>query len=166
MSESAAGKSRTNVDAAMRAASRNGAPRVRITRRMHFSAAHRLNREDWPAAQNREVFGLCSNPNWHGHNYELDVTVEGAVDPETGYVLDLKTLRDLVDGRVIRDLDHRNLNLDVQWLQGVNPTTENLVVAIWNRLADSLPGGTRLARLVLYETPRNIVEYTGETENP
>jgi 6-pyruvoyltetrahydropterin/6-carboxytetrahydropterin synthase len=146
MSESAAGKSRTNVDAAMRAASRNGAPRVRITRRMHFSAAHRLNREDWPAAQNREVFGLCSNPNWHGHNYELDVTVEGAV--------------------VIRDLDHRNLNLDVQWLQGVNPTTENLVVAIWNRLADSLPGGTRLARLVLYETPRNIVEYTGETENP
>lgn len=159
---------RESGDAARSSTAGAGAtvPRVRITRRLHFSAAHRLSRDDWSESRNREVFGLCSNPNWHGHNYELDVTVEGRVDPATGYVLDLKVLRDLVDERVIRDLDHRNLNLDVPWLQGVNPTTENLVVAIWNRLAPALPPGARLARLVLYETPRNFVEYTGETESP
>ncbi len=137
-------------------------PVVRITRRLHFSAAHRLNRADWSEARNREVFGLCANPNWHGHNYEIEVTVEGPVDPETGYVLDLKELRDLVTARVIRDLDHRNLNLDVAWLKGVNPTTENLVVAIWNRLLDGLPDGVRLVRILLNETPRNAVEYSGE----
>jgi 6-pyruvoyltetrahydropterin/6-carboxytetrahydropterin synthase len=136
-------------------------PRLRVTRRLHFSAAHRLVREDWDAEQNERVFGLCASPNWHGHNYELDVTVEGAVDPETGFVLDLKVLRDLVEERVVRDLDHRNLNLDVPWLAGQNPTTENLVVAIWERLADALPAGIELARLVLWETPRNYVEYTG-----
>jgi 6-pyruvoyltetrahydropterin/6-carboxytetrahydropterin synthase len=136
-------------------------PRLRVTRRLHFSAAHRLVREDWDAEQNERVFGLCASPNWHGHNYELDVTVEGAVDPETGFVLDLKVLRDLVEERVVRDLDHRNLNLDVTWLAGQNPTTENLVVAIWERLADALPAGIELARLVLWETPRNYVEYTG-----
>ncbi len=147
-------------------ANRKGAARVLITRRLHFSAAHRLGREDWSDEKNRETFGLCSNPNWHGHNYEIDVSVEGPVDAETGYVLDLKTLRDLVEERVVRDLDHRNLNVDVGWLHGVNPTTENLVVAIWNRLADAMPRGTRLARIVLHETPRNRVEYAGETETP
>jgi len=107
------------------------------------------------------MFGLCSNPNWHGHNYEIDVTVEGPIDAETGYVLDLKELRDLVEDRVIADLDHRNLNLDVPWLEGVNPTTENLVVAIWDRMVAVMPDGVELVRLVLYETPRNFVEYTG-----
>jgi 6-pyruvoyltetrahydropterin/6-carboxytetrahydropterin synthase len=136
--------------------------RVRVTRRLHFAAAHRLGREDWSEARNLEVFGACASPNWHGHNYELDVTVEGEVDPETGFVLDLKVLRDLVERQVIGDLDHRNLNLDVGWLQGVNPTTENLVVAIWGRLADALGGGARLVRLVLWETPRNYVEYSGD----
>jgi 6-pyruvoyltetrahydropterin/6-carboxytetrahydropterin synthase len=136
--------------------------RVRVTRRLHFAAAHRLGREDWSEARNLEVFGACASPNWHGHNYELDVTVEGDVDPETGFVLDLKVLRDLVERQVIGDLDHRNLNLDVGWLQGVNPTTENLVVAIWGRLADALGGGARLVRLVLWETPRNYVEYSGD----
>lgn len=136
-------------------------PRVRITRRLHFSAAHRLGREEWSAERNAEVFGDCANPNWHGHNYELDVTVEGEIDPTTGFVLDLKLLRELVEGRVIRDVDHRNLNLDVPWLEGVIPTTENLVVAIWARLAEGLPAGVRLARLVLWETPRNYVEYDG-----
>ena len=136
--------------------------RVRVTRRLHFSAAHRLGRADWSQDRNEAVFGLCASPNWHGHNYELDVTVEGAVDPQTGFVLDLKVLRELVEGRVIGDVDHRNLNLDVAWMQGVNPTTENLVVAIWNRMAGSLPGGIRLARLVLHETPRNAAEYAGE----
>lgn len=137
---------------------------VRATRRVHFSAAHRIHRPDWPDERNREVFGDCANPNWHGHNYELDVTVEGPVDPETGYVLDLKILRDLLDARVVGDVDHKNLNVEVSWLAGVNPTTENLVVAIWNRMADQLPPGVRLARLVLHETPRNAVEYTGEDD--
>lgn len=136
--------------------------RVRVTRRLHFSAAHRLAREDWDDERNRRIFGQCASPNWHGHNYELDVTVEGEVDPETGFVLDLKALRDVVEERVIAEIDHRNLNLDVPWLAGVNPTTENLVVAIWRRLARALPEGTRLVRLVLWETPRNYVEYTGE----
>ncbi|MGH7503880.1 MAG: 6-pyruvoyl trahydropterin synthase family protein [Longimicrobiales bacterium] len=138
--------------------------RVRVTRTLHFSAAHRLNREDWSEAKNREVFGLCANPNWHGHNYELDVTVDGPIDPQTGYVLDLKVLRELVEARVIADIDHRNLNVDVAWLAGTNPTTENLVVAIWRRLEGVLPAGVRLARLVLHETARNAVEYTGERE--
>ena len=139
-------------------------PIVRATRRVHFSAAHRIHRPDWPDERNREVFGDCANPNWHGHNYELDVTVEGPVDPETGYVLDLKILRDLLEARVVGDVDHKNLNVEVSWLAGVNPTTENLVVAIWNRMADQLPTGVRLARLVLHETPRNAVEYTGEDD--
>jgi 6-pyruvoyltetrahydropterin/6-carboxytetrahydropterin synthase len=139
---------------------------VRVTRRLHFSSAHRLGRADWPDERNREVFGLCANPNWHGHNYEIDVTVEGPVDPETGYVIDLKALRELVERRVINDLDHRNLNIDVPWLERVNPTTENLVIRIWNRIVDQLPQHMRLVRLVLHETARNSVEYTGErTDN-
>lgn len=137
-------------------------PRVRVTRRVHFSAAHRLGREEWSQAENERVFGDCAHPNWHGHNYELDVTVEGGVDPETGFVLDLKELRDLVEARVLEDVDHRNLNLDVPWLEGVNPTTENLVVGIWRRLVEALDGRAELVRLVLWETPRNYVEYTGE----
>ena len=135
-------------------------PTVRVTRRLHFSAAHRLHSPALSDEENREVFGLCNNPNWHGHNYELDVTVEGEVDPTTGYALDLKLLRDFVEERAIQDLDHRNLNLDVPWMQGIIPSTENLVVAIWDRLQGHLPAG-RLVRLVLWETPRNYVEYEG-----
>ncbi len=135
--------------------------RVQITRRVHFAAAHRLGREEWSEARNAEVFGQCANPNWHGHNYELDVTVEGEVDRETGFVMDLKALKERVQERVIDDLDHRNLNLDVGWMKGLNPTTENLVVAIWERLERELPGGVDLVRLVLWETPRNYVEYSG-----
>lgn len=136
-------------------------PRVKVSRRLHFSAAHRLFREEWSAEKNREVFGLCASPNWHGHNYELDVTVEGEIDPETGYVYDLRALKERVESRVVADLDHRNLNRDVPWLAGLNPTTERLVVAIWQRLVEAFPEGVRLARLVLWETPRNFVEYTG-----
>ncbi len=135
--------------------------RVRVTRRLHFSAAHRLGRPEWSQERNEAVFGLCASPNWHGHNYELDVTVEGEVDPQTGFVLDLKILRELVEGRVVTDVDHRNLNLDVPWLRGINPTTENLVVAIWGRLVGELPGNVRLLRLDLWETPRNHVAYEG-----
>jgi 6-pyruvoyltetrahydropterin/6-carboxytetrahydropterin synthase len=137
-------------------------PSVRVTRRVHFSAAHRLGRADWTESRNVEVFGSCANPNWHGHNYELDVTVEGEIDPATGFVMDLKRVKELVEQRVLSAVDHRNLNLDVPWLEGVNPTTEHLVVAIWQRLAGSLPETVRLARLVLWETPRNYVEYAGE----
>ena len=137
-------------------------PHVRVTRRVHWNSAHRLFRPDWSDERNAEVFGACSNPHWHGHNYEMDVTVAGAIDPETGYVLDLKVLKDLVEERILRDLDHRNLNVEVPWLEGLNPTTENLVVAIWDRLAGHLPQGVTLERLVLWETPRNYVEYTGD----
>lgn len=136
-------------------------PRVRVSRRVHFSAAHRLHNPEFSDSRNREIFGLCNNPNWHGHNYELDITVEGEIDPATGYVLDLKRLRDLVERAVLEDVDHRNLNLDVPWMEGIIPSTENLVVAIWRRLAPEIPEG-RLVRLVLWETPRNFVEYTGE----
>ncbi len=137
-------------------------PTVRATRRVHFSAAHRLYRPDWPDQRNTEVFGDCANPNWHGHNYELEVTVEGPVDPATGFVMDLKLLHDAVEEQVLEDVDHHNLNVEVPWLEGLNPTAENLVVAIWGRLAGTLPNGIRLARLVLHETPRNAAEYTGE----
>jgi 6-pyruvoyltetrahydropterin/6-carboxytetrahydropterin synthase len=137
-------------------------PRVKVTRRLHFAAAHRLGREEWSASENLRVFGQCANPNWHGHNYELDVTVEGPVDPETGFVMDLKALRSLVETRVIAAVDHHNLNVDVPWLEEVNPTTENLVVAIWRQLAGAMPDGVVLVRLVLWETPRNYVEYGGE----
>src|SRR5688500_6269369 len=133
-----------------------------VSRRLHFSAAHRLGRDDWTQEQNEATFGLCASPNWHGHNYELDVAIEGEVDPETGFVFDLKQLRDLVERHVIIDLDHRNLNVDVTWLADLNPTTENLVVAIWQRLKPVLPERVALVRLILWETPRNWVEYRGE----
>ncbi|MEX1257565.1 MAG: 6-carboxytetrahydropterin synthase [Gemmatimonadota bacterium] len=137
-------------------------PRVQVTRTLHFSAAHRLRRDDWSDERNLEVFGECAHANWHGHNYELDVTVEREVDPETGYVVDLKELKRIAEEHVIRDLDHRNLNVDVPWMKGINPTSENLVVAIWNRLLPELPEGVALKRLTLRETPRNRAEYEGD----
>jgi len=136
-------------------------PRVRVTRRLHFNAAHRLYRPDWSDERNAEVFGPCSNPHWHGHNYEILVTVAGEPDADTGYVMDLGELKALVNKRVIDQVDHRNLNVEVPWLEGLNPTTENFVIAIWERLADGMPEGVDLERIVLYETPRNFVEYTG-----
>jgi 6-pyruvoyltetrahydropterin/6-carboxytetrahydropterin synthase len=136
-------------------------PVVRVTRRLHFSAAHRLFREDWSEERNAEVFGDCSNPHWHGHNYDLYVTVEGPVDPGTGFVMDLRTLKEMVEERVIRDVDHRNLNLEVEWLTDTLPSTENVAIAIWGRIAEGLPEGVRLAKVALHETPRNFVEYVG-----
>ena len=135
--------------------------RVRVSRRVHFCSAHKLGRADWSQQKNEEVFGLCASPNWHGHNYELDVVVEGEIERETGFVFDLKLLRELVEQEAINDLDHRNLNLDVSWLREHNPTTENLVVALWHRIKPALPEGVILSRLVLWETPRNWVEYSG-----
>jgi 6-pyruvoyltetrahydropterin/6-carboxytetrahydropterin synthase len=135
-------------------------PIVRVTRRVHFSAAHRLHNERLSAADNTRIFGLCNSPNYHGHNYELDITVEGEVDPDTGYVVDLGELREIAERSVLADLDHRNLNEDVSWLRGVIPSTENLVVGIWRRLVDQVPRG-RLVRLVLWETKLNYAEYGG-----
>lgn len=129
---------------------------------MHFCAAHRLHRPDWSDQRNQEVFRSCANPNWHGHNYELDVTVEGPVDPDTGYVMDLKQLRDLVQEGVVAEVDHANLNMDVSWLDGIIPTTENVVVAVWHRLRERMPPEVELVKLVLWETPRNRAEYSGE----
>ena len=136
-------------------------PSCIVARRVHFNAAHRLHNPGQSDAWNRDTFGKCNLPNYHGHNYELDITVEGEVDPSNGYVLDLGLLRDIAEEAVLKDLDHRNLNTDVPCLRGVIPSTENLVVSIWERLVNQIPNG-RLARLVLWETPRNYVEYTGE----
>ncbi|KPJ83226.1 MAG: 6-pyruvoyl tetrahydrobiopterin synthase [Gemmatimonas sp. SG8_23] len=139
-------------------------PIVRVTRRAHFCSAHRLFHDEWSEERNREVFGDCSNPNWHGHNYVLDVTVEGPVDPVTGFVMDLKALKHAINERVVDDVDHRNLNLEVPWLAGIKPSTENFAVAIWERIEVALPEGVRLHRVHLQETPNNSVEYTGPQE--
>ena len=136
-------------------------PTVYVTRRVHFNAAHRLHNaaksDDW----NRETFGPCNNLNWHGHNYVLEVTVAGEPDPDTGYAIDLGILKGIVHERIVRHVDHANLNLDVVFLHGMMPSTENLVVAFWNRLVDALPAG-RLVSLKLFETERNFAEYRGE----
>lgn len=136
-------------------------PRCTVTRRVHFNAAHRLHNpqrsDDW----NARTFGPCNNPNFHGHNYELDVTVEGEIDPETGYVLDIGVLKAIVEERLLRHLDHRNLNLDVPWFADRLPSAENIAVVCWNELASALPAG-RLVRIRLWETPRNYVDYTGD----
>lgn len=135
-------------------------PTVVVTRRAHFNAAHRLFNPAWSDAENARVFGPCANPNYHGHNYNLDVSVAGAVDPSTGYVLDIRALKDLIEAHVTSRLDHRNLNLDVPEFAQTIPSAENIVVACWNWLAPVVPAG-RLVRLVLWETERNLVEYTG-----
>jgi 6-pyruvoyltetrahydropterin/6-carboxytetrahydropterin synthase len=135
-------------------------PIARVTRRVHFCAGHRLHNPDWDEERNRATYGLCNNPNGHGHNYDLEVTVEGEVDPETGYVMDLKKLKDLLGETVLGDLDHANLNVDVPWLADVIPTTENLALAIWRRLEGRL-GPVRLTGVRLWETERNMVEYRG-----
>jgi len=135
-------------------------PEVVVTRRTHFNAAHRLFNPAWSDAENARVFGPCANPNYHGHNYNLDVSVAGEPDPDTGYVIDIKTLKDLVEERILSRFDHRNLNLDVEEFRTLNPTAENIVLVCWRLLAPVIPSG-RLHRLVLWETERNVVEYTG-----
>jgi 6-pyruvoyltetrahydropterin/6-carboxytetrahydropterin synthase len=136
-------------------------PIVYATRRVHFNAAHRMHNPENSDEWNRTTFGECNHPNWHGHNYVLDVTVAGEPDPETGYLVDLGELKRIVQERVLRHVDHRNLNLDVEFLRGILPSTENFAVAIWRRLEDALPAG-RLHSIRLYESERNVVEYRGE----
>jgi 6-pyruvoyltetrahydropterin/6-carboxytetrahydropterin synthase len=135
-------------------------PQVTVTRRLLFNAAHRVHNPELSDAENQALFGKCNNPNWHGHNYTLDVSVTGEVDARTGYVLDLGRLRDIVHREIIEKVDHRNFNLEVEFMRGVIPTTENIVVGMWRVLEPAL-APARLTRLVLWETPHNYVEYDG-----
>lgn len=134
---------------------------VTVTRRLRFNAAHRVHNPLLSDEENTALFGKCNHPNWHGHNYVLDVSVTGPIDPTSGYVMDLGRLKAVVEERVIEQLDHRNLNVDVPFLSGMNPTSENLVVACWREIAPLVAPAT-LTRLRLWETENNYVEYTGE----
>lgn len=132
--------------------------RVAVIRREHFNAAHRLYRKDWTDEQNSKTFGKCSLPNYHGHNYELEVKVVGDIDEATGYVMDLKLLSDLVNDQVLEKFDHRNLNVDVEEFRTVIPTAENIAVVIYNLLRPHIAEQNELF-IRLFETPRNYVEY-------
>ena len=135
-------------------------PEVEITKRVEFSACHRLYHPDFSDEKNQEVFGICNNPNGHGHNYVLDVTLTGSPDPQTGMIIDLKFLKDLLEDLLLRQLDHKNLNLDVPFLAGCVPTVEMLVIRIWEQLDGKIPGG-RLSELTLYESRTNFARYGG-----
>ena len=134
--------------------------RVKVSRQAHFNAAHRLYRADWSFEKNQEVFGLCNNPNYHGHNYELIVSVTGDIDPITGYVMDMKILKDLIKSEVENAFDHKNLNLEVAEFKEMNPTAENIAVVIFNKLRPHIESDKDI-EVVLYETPRNFVTYSG-----
>lgn len=138
------------------------APRLRISRKVEFSASHRLHRDDYSPEKNRRVFGKCSNPHGHGHNYELEVTLEGPVDPETGLVVHFDLLKALLQESVVEPLDHHNMNFDVPFLEGVIPSSENVVMRLWERIEAALGGGpVRLYRLRLKSSSRHEVEYYG-----
>lgn len=135
---------------------------VYITRIEHFNAAHKLFNPAWSKEKNEDVFGKCANENWHGHNFDLYVTVKGVPDIETGFVFDAKKLSVIIKEHVTDVLDHKNLNIDVQFMQGKICSIENLVIGIWEQLKNNLPETTQLHALKLYETPRIFVEYFGE----
>ena len=135
--------------------------KVTVNRKAHFNAAHRLFNKNWSDEQNFEVFGKCSYPNYHGHNYEIIVAVKGEVDPETGFVMNLDELRKIIEVEVEDYLDHKNLNVDIKEFQNINPTAENIVILIWNKIRAKLATDLEL-KVTLYETPRNFVEYSGE----
>jgi len=135
-------------------------PRCVITRRVHFSAAHRLWNPSFSDAENADVFGVCNNPNYHGHNYDLDISVEGEIDPATGYVMDVQRLKQIATECVVSHLDHKNLNVDVPWFAGLNPTAENIAVVCWRVLQPAVRPAT-LKRIRLWETDRNYVDYDG-----
>ncbi|MGB0456430.1 MAG: 6-pyruvoyl trahydropterin synthase family protein [Flavobacteriaceae bacterium] len=135
--------------------------KVTVSRKAHFNAAHRLYRSDWSFEKNDAIFGKCNNPNFHGHNYELIVSVTGEIDPETGYVIDVKILKDFIKSEVEDAFDHKNLNLDVPEFKDLNPTAENIVVVIYNKLKAVLDEHLEL-EVTLFETPRNFVSYSGK----
>ena len=133
--------------------------KVTVSRKAHFNAAHRLYRKDWSDEQNDAIFGKCSNPNFHGHNYELIVSVTGPIDPDTGYVMDMKVLKDYIKSEVEDAFDHKNLNIEVPEFTDTIPTAENIVVVIYNKLKKILTSEQSM-EVVLYETPRNFVTYS------
>ncbi len=135
--------------------------KVTVSRKAHFNAAHRLFRKDWSMEKNNAIFGKCNNPNYHGHNYELIVSVIGEIDQETGFVVDVKILSDLIKEHIENAFDHKNLNLDVPDFEKLNPTAENIAVVIWQKLRTHINLNLDL-EVVLYETPRNFVTYKGE----
>ncbi len=135
--------------------------RVTVSRKAHFNAAHRLYNNEWTDARNSKVFGKCANPNYHGHNYELIVSVKGEIHPETGFVMDMKVLKDLIREEIEEQFDHKNLNEEVPEFRKLNPTAENISVVIWNKLRPHIEPALELT-VTLYETPRNFVTYTGE----
>lgn len=134
--------------------------KVTVSRKAHFNAAHRLYRKDWSMEKNDAVFGKCNNPNYHGHNYEMIVSVTGEIDQETGFVVDVKILSDLIKKHIENAFDHKNLNVDVSDFKNLNPTAENIAVVIWNKLRPYIEQKNDL-EVVLYETPRNFVTYKG-----
>ena len=134
--------------------------KVTVSRKAHFNAAHRLYRADWDDNKNMSVFGKCSNKNFHGHNYELIVSVTGEIDLETGYVIDMKILKDLIKSEIEDAFDHKNLNIEVPEFKNLNPTAENIIVVIYNKLIEHLKVD-HLLEVILYETPRNFVKYSG-----
>ena len=135
---------------------------VYLTRHEHFNAAHKLYNPNWSEEKNKEVFGLCANANWHGHNYELIVTIKGKVSEDTGFLMDVKELSHILQKYVCEELDHKNLNLDVDFMRGKLASTENLAIAIWKQIVPHLPIDVKLHCVKLYETPRICVEYFGE----
>ena len=135
---------------------------VYLTRVEHFNAAHKLYNAQWSREKNDEVFGVCANENWHGHNFDLYVTVKGNPDKETGFLMDAKKLGKLINDEVVEKIDHKNLNLDVDFLQNIMCTTENLAVVIWQQLSPHLPQNAQLHCIKLYETPKIYVEYYGD----
>ena len=136
-------------------------PRVTAHRKAHFNAAHRLFNPKWSDEKNAKIFGKCSNPNYHGHNYELIVSVTGEIDPVTGFVMDLSVLRELIKSEIEEAFDHKNLNVEVAEFKNLNPTVENIAVVIYNKLRDEIRASLDLS-VTLYETPRNYVTYSGE----
>lgn len=135
---------------------------IYITRKEHFNAAHKLARKDWSDDRNLEVFGKCANPNWHGHNYQLFVTVKGEINPDTGFLVDLKWLKAIINTHVIDKVDHKNLNLDVDFMKDKLASTENLAIAIWDILLPYITeNGAQLHCIKIYETENNFVEYFG-----
>jgi 6-pyruvoyltetrahydropterin/6-carboxytetrahydropterin synthase len=135
--------------------------KVTVHRKAHFNAAHRLYRKDWDDQKNQNIFGKCNNPNFHGHNYDLTVSVKGDIDPETGFVIDMKLLKDIIASEIEEYLDHKNLNVEVEEFKSLNPTAENIAVVIWDKLRPKLKETLELS-ITLYETPRNFVTYNGE----
>ena len=135
--------------------------KVTVNRKAHFNAAHRLYNNDWTDARNAMVFGKCANPNFHGHNYELIVSVKGEIHPETGFVMDMKVLKNRIESEIEDKFDHKNLNEEVEEFKSLNPTAENIAVVIWNKLRVKIDDKLDLS-ITLYETPRNFVTYSGE----